>query len=58
MKECQICSNTFLRIPDLRCGHFICNSCYCKAKENRPDKKSNKCSCPFCDRPMVRKARL
>ena len=57
-KECLICLEQFSRVPDLRCGHFICPHCYCKLKANRPDKKSNKCGCPYCFKNMIRKLRL
>lgn len=56
-KECLVCFETYNKIPDLRCGHFICSICYCKLKSNRPNKKSNKCNCPFCFKNMIRKAR-
>ena len=52
---CQICDESFEKIPLLRCGHFLCSECYVKIKNDRPVKKSNKCPCPFCSKNMVRR---
>ncbi len=53
-KICEVCNSLFEYIPSLRCGHFICNKCYCHLKLNR-DRSSNKCGCPICGENMVRK---
>jgi hypothetical protein len=57
-KTCEICNLTFEYIPNLRCGHFVCNKCYCKLKSNRANQCSNKCGCPTCGENMIRKCRI
>lgn len=49
MIQCELCPNSFLNIPLLTCGHFICNVCYMQQKNiNR------RCNCPFCDKKLKR----
>ena len=53
VKECLLCYETFLRIPNLECGHFICPPCYVKLKN-----LNSKCDCPFCFKKLRRRCKI
>lgn len=48
MLDCGFCLNTVPNIPLLRCGHFLCNKCYCFMKDNKIF------NCELCGRKLVR----
>jgi len=46
--ECVICDEYFPNIPLLRCGHALCNVCYCNLKIEKITK------CIICCKELIR----
>ena len=48
MQNCFICLETIQRVPLLKCGHFVCPSCYCECKDRGIK------NCSVCQKKLIR----
>lgn len=50
--DCYIClDKPDIRIPLLRCGHYVCCECYCGLKRHKYNE------CQICKKKLIRGAR-